>query len=180
MLIAIDARESGTSTGRYVDKLIENIAKLSPEHDFNIITRPHRVDFFKKIAPNFYVHPTGVKEFTIAEQTRFKQEVIDIDADLVHFGMVQQPIFYKGKTVTTIHDLTTVRFYNPSKNFFIYKFKQFVYKWVIRASADKSSVVITPSDFVKEDLKKFTNQPEKKFVVTKEAAEQIKEKAEPI
>lgn len=179
-LIAIDARESGTSTGRYVDKLIENIAKLKLEHDFNIITKPHRVEFFKKIAPNFYVHSTDVKEFTVAEQTKFKQEIIDIDADLVHFGMVQQPIFYKGKVVTTIHDLTTVRFTNPSKNFLVFKFKQFVYKWVIRVAADKSSVVFTPSQYVKEDVKKFTNQPDKKFVVTLESADEIREKADPI
>lgn len=180
MIIAIDARESGTSTGRYVDKLVENIAKLNPEHDFNIITRPHRVEFFKKIAPNFYVFETDVKEFTFAEQFRFKQEIIDIDADLVHFSMVQQPVFYKGKVVTTVHDLTTARFNNPAKNIIKFKFKQFVYKWEIRVATDKSSVVITPTNFVKEDLKKFTNQPDKKFAVTLEAADEIKEKAHPI
>ena len=31
MLIAIDARESGTSTGRYIDKLIEYIARIDPD-----------------------------------------------------------------------------------------------------------------------------------------------------
>lgn len=180
MLIAIDARESGTTTGRYIDKLIENIAKIDPDYDINIITKPHRVDYFKKIAPKYYVFETDVKEFTFSEQLKFLRQVNSIDADLVHFGMVQQPILYRGKVVTTMHDLTGTRFKNPAKNPAVLAVKQFIYKWVNRIVADKSAEIIVPSKFVRDDVIKFTGQSAGKFTVTYESADKIKEKADPI
>lgn len=181
MLIAIDARESGTTTGRYVDKLIEYIAKSNSEHDFNIITRPNRVDFFKKIAPKFYGFETEVNEFGFAEQTKLLTQIKDIDADLVHFPIVQQPIFYRGKVVTTMQDLTGTKteFRNPNKSLLQFKIKQFVYKRVIKIASKKSVELITPSEYVKKDVMKFTGQPASKFTVTYESGDKIKDKADP-
>lgn len=176
--VLIDARESGTSTGRYIDKLIENLALLKTELVFSVITKPHREEFIRSIAPKFAVEITEFKEFSFGEQLGFKKQIESIDADLVHFGMVQQPIQLKGKVVTTIHDLTTVRFNNPSKNIVVYKSKQQVYKQVIKKAAKKSSFVITPSEFVKQDLIKFTLEPADKFIVTHEGGDYIKGVAE--
>jgi glycosyltransferase involved in cell wall biosynthesis len=180
-LVAIDARESGTTTGRYVDKLIEYIAKIDPDYDINIITRPHRVDYFKKIAPKYYVFTSDVKEFSFAEQSKFLKQIKDIDADLVHFPIVQQPILYRGRVVTTMQDLTMTKtpFRNRSKSYLLYKVKQFVYKWVIRIAANKSISLIAPSEYVKNDVMKFTGQPADKFTVTYESADRIKDKADP-
>ncbi|HEY1646218.1 MAG TPA: glycosyltransferase family 1 protein [Candidatus Saccharimonadales bacterium] len=178
-LIVIDARESGTTTGRYMDKLIEYIAKTDPDYDFNILAKPHRIDYLRKIAPKYTVIETNAKEFTFAEQTKFLREIKDLDADLVHFPMVQQPILYRGAVVTTMQDLTGVRFKNPDKNPVIYAVKQSIYKWVNRVAAKKSRQIITPSEFVKKDVIKFTGQPAGKFTVTYEAADKIKDKAEP-
>ena len=46
--IVIDARESGTSTGRYIDKLIEHLGKLTSEHSFTILTKEHRMSYIRK------------------------------------------------------------------------------------------------------------------------------------
>src|SRR5262245_24277214 len=92
--IVIDARESGTSTGRYVDKLIEHMHKLMPELEIIILTKSHRVDFMKTIAPGFRVVKSDFKEFTFAEQTGLLKQIKDLEADLVHFSMPQQPIRY--------------------------------------------------------------------------------------
>ena len=105
--IVIDARESGTSTGRYVDKLIEYLHKLKPRFEIIILTKPHRLDFFHGIAPDFQAIEANHKEFTFGEQVAFKKQLDALQADLVHFGMVQQPVRYSGKVVTTMHDLTT-------------------------------------------------------------------------
>lgn len=72
--IVIDARESGTSTGRYVDKLIEFLHLLQPQHRFTIITKPGRVEYMHKIAPSFDIAKTNVKEFTFAEQWQLKRK----------------------------------------------------------------------------------------------------------
>ncbi len=176
--VLIDARESGTSTGRYIDKLIENLAKLKTDLGFSIITKPHREAYIRSIAPNFGIELSNFKEFTFGEQLGFKKQIEAIDADLVHFGMVQQPIQFKGRVVTTIHDLTGIRFKNPSKNLVVYSTKQQVYKHVIKKAAHKSLFVISGSEYVRQDLIKYTGEDAKKFYVTYEAADYIKEPPE--
>ncbi len=178
--IVIDARESGTSTGRYIDKLIEYLYKLKPQYEFIVLTRSHRLDFMNKIAPTFEVSTTPYKEFTFGEQLGFMRQIKDLKPDLVHFGMVQQPVLYRGKVVTTMHDLTTIRFKNPSKNSLIFTIKQNVYKWVNKQASKKSAQIITPTQFIKDDVRRFTGVDPTKITVTHEAADKITEKAEPI
>ncbi len=173
MRIVIDARESGTTTGRYIDKLIEHLYKLEPEHEIALLTKSPRLEFIKKIAPNFKVIRSDFKEFTFSEQLGLLKQINSLKPDLVHFGTAQQPILYLGKTVTTIHDLTTARFTNPAKNRLVYKLKQLVYKIVINIVARKSKKLLVPSVFVKRDVAQYTHIREGKVVVTYEAADKI-------
>ncbi len=171
--IVIDARESGTSTGRYIDKLIEHLAKHPIEHSVIVLTYAERTDFFATIAPDFVVVQTPFKEYTFSEQIGFLRQLRGLEADLVHFGMVQQPVMYHGRVVTTMHDLTTMRFRNPAKNPIIYFLKQQVYRYVIQRAAHKSAAVLTPSAFVKDDVLDFTHIAPSKITVTLEAADRI-------
>lgn len=178
--ILIDARESGTTTGRYIDKLIEYLHILQPNHRITVATKSHRLDHFKQAAPNFEVIAADHKEFTMAEQTDFLKQLKSIRPDLVHFGKDHQPVRYKGATVTTMHDLTTMRFVNPDKARVVFKLKQAVYKWVVRRVAKKSNAIIVPSEFVKQDIVSYTGVSASKITVTHEAADQIVDTAEPI
>ena len=176
--ILIDARESGTTTGRYIDKLIENLMKLNiSEYRFNLVTKSERKNFLKYNFSNSFIVLSDVKEFSIDEQTRLNKQISKTGADLVHFGMAQQPIRYKGDAITTIHDLTTLRFNNPDKNYLVFKFKQYVYGKVIKIAANKSKYVITPSEYVKKDLINYTGISGTKIKVTHEAADFIESDA---
>src|SRR5467141_2315887 len=106
--IVIDARESGTSTGRYIDKLVEYLHKLQPGFEIIVLAKSHRIDYLKKAAPSFGVLEANYKEFSFAEQLGYAWFLRSLRADLVHFGKDHQPILYRGKTITTMHDLTTV------------------------------------------------------------------------
>jgi len=178
--IVIDARESGTSTGRYVDKLIANLYALKPEHTIILLTKAHRLQYYSELAPTFVVIETPFKEFTFGEQTGFKKQIEGLSADLVHFPMVQQPVWYRGKVVTTMQDLTTIRFRNPTKNPVIFWLKQQVYKWVNKRVAHKSTAIITPTQFVKDDVVDYTHINPEKVTVTLEAADAITDTAEPL
>ncbi len=178
--IVIDARESGTSTGRYIDKLIEYLHPLNPPYEIIILTKPHRVEFVRQTAPTFQVLESTYEEFTFEEQLGFKKQLESLSPDLVHFGMVQQPVLYRGSVVTTMHDLTTIRFRNPSKNAIVFTVKQRVYKWVNKAAARKSRRVIAISEFVKNDVVELTKIDPSKVVVTYEAADQIKDVPSPV
>lgn len=178
--IVIDARESGTSTGRYIDNLITQLHALKPTFEITILAKPGHAAYFKKETPDFPVIAATYKEFTLGEQLGFRRQLESLKPDLVHFGKDHQPILYKGKVVTTMHDLTTARFTNPAKFWPVFKCKQFVYKWVVKRVAHKSAAILTGSQFVKDDLVNFTGVSPDKITVTYEAAEPIKETAEPV
>lgn len=180
MKIVIDARESGTSTGRYVDKLIEYLHVLKPAHTIILLTKPHRIEFFKSIAPSFTIVKTAYKEFTFGEQLGFKRQIKDLRPDLVHFCMVQQPIFYRGKTVTGMLDLTTLRFKNPTKNSLIIGIKQLIYKYVNLRAARKSKAIICISNYVKKDVVDLTGVSPDKITVTYTASDKITDAATPV
>ncbi|HSX42997.1 MAG TPA: glycosyltransferase family 1 protein [Candidatus Saccharimonadales bacterium] len=178
--IVIDARESGTSTGRYVDNLIKYLHILAPKHSIILLARAERLKFLAELAPRFVVFETPFKEFTFEEQIGLFKQVNTCEADLVHFPMVQQPVFYRGAVVTTMQDLTTLRFKNPTKNPFVFWTKLQVYKWVNKRAARKSVALITPTEFVRQDVAKYTHVSPDKITVTHEAADTIPGPAEPI
>lgn len=178
--IVIDARESGTSTGRYVDKLIQYLHTLQPEHTIIVLTKAERLEFFATIAPSFVTIETPFKEFTFSEQIGLLRQLNGLEADLVHFPMVQQPVWYRKTVVTTMQDLTTIRFRNPTKNPVIFWTKQQVYKWLNKQVAKKSALLITPTQFVKDDVANYTHVNPAKITVTLESADAITDAAEPL
>jgi len=180
MKIAIDAREYSTSTGRYIERLLHYLMQTKSEHQYLVLLKSGDMDKFKPNNPNYRAVECDYKEFSASEQTGFKKQLDGLGADLVHFGMTQQPVRYRGKTVTTIHDLTTLRFYNPDKNRVVFGIKQKVYAQVIKKAARKAEAIITPSEFVKNDLVKFSGITPAKVTVTYEAADAIKEAPTPL
>ncbi len=178
--IVIDARESGTSTGRYIDKLVENLARLKPAHDVVVLTKSPRLDYLRSVAPGFEIVESDHQEFSFDEQLGFKRQLKSLRADLVHFSMPQQPVWYRGKVVTTIHDLTTLRFNNPAKHLAVFKFKQQVFRYVLRHAARKSAALLTPSAFTKDDVVRFSGVNPDKITVTHEAADAITDQPDPI
>jgi len=178
--IVIDAREYATSTGRYISKLVHNLDTIDTEHDYTILLKPQDIDGVTFSNPRFTKMACPYKEFTFQEQIGLLQQIRGLHADLVHFAKDHQPVRYKGTTVTTMHDLTTMRFVNPDKQALVYKFKQGVYKWVVKKVARKSNALITPSEFVKQDIVAYTSVNSSKITVTYEAAEAITDTSEPV
>ena len=180
MRIVIDVRESGTTTGRYMDKLVEYLHKLNSEHTFILLAKAGRLQYLSEIAPSFTVIETPFKEFTFGEQIGFKKQIEGLKPDLVHFTMVQQPVWYHGRVVTTRQDLTTIRFRNPTKNAATYWARQQVYKWVNKRVAHKSVAIITPTQYVKDDVVAYTHINPNKVTVTLESGDPIPDKPEPV
>lgn len=178
--IAIDAREINTSTGRYVERLLHYLQKIDHANDYAVLLKPGDMDTWTPSNPNFTKIPCPYKEYTFSEQLGFKRQLKKLKPDLVHFAMVQQPILYRGKHVTTMHDLTTTRFRNPAKNRVVFWVKQKVYNFVNWYVPRTSKLVITPTEFVKKDVANFAHINPKKIVVTYEAADEITAPIEPI
>ena len=180
MHIAIDAREWSTSTGRYVSTLVKELERLDTANDYSILLQPDDMERWEPSNVRFQKVRCPHKEFTFDEQLGYNTQLRGLKADLVHFPMVQQPVLYKGKTVTTMNDLTTVRFRNPSKNPLVFGIKQQVYKWVNKRVARKANALITYTEFVKIDVANFAGADEDKITVINLAAEPITDPAEPV
>jgi glycosyltransferase involved in cell wall biosynthesis len=178
--IVIDARELNTSTGRYVNKLVQYLQKIDKDDEYLVLLKPEDIDNWQPEAKNFQKVECPFKEFTFAEQIGFKKQLKQLKPDLVHFTMTQQPILYRGKVVTSILDLTTARFSNPVKNKYVFWFKQKVYIYVIKRVARKSKQIITISNYVKEDLMDFVRISSKKITTTYPATEEILDTAEAV
>ena len=179
--IVIDARESGTSTGRYVDKLLEHLHRQNLDGlRFTILTTSKRVQYIKDTCPSFTVKETKYKEFSFGEQLGFARQIYALKADLVHFPLVQHPIFYLKPKVVGILDLTTLCFKNPSKNSVVFTIKQKIYWLVCWVATKKAKKIITISKYVKQDILKSFNINPDKIVVTYNAADKVPGSAEPI
>lgn len=171
--IVIDARELRTSSGRYVERLLHYLQEIDQEHRYSVLLKPEDLNGWQPVNPNFTKVSCPHKEFTFAEQLGLKRQIVGLQPDLVHFPFPQQPVWYRGKTVTTLHDLTTLRFTNPAKNPLIFAFKQRVYGFVIKRAAHKSEQLLVPSQFVKDDVARYTGVNPDKITVTYEAADKI-------
>lgn len=178
--IVIDARNIGGSTGRYVERLLHYLQELDVMNRYSVLIYPKDLDKWNPTSQNFTKVACPHKEFTFDEQLGLLKQIKDLQPDLVHFSMVQQPVLYAGAVVTTMHDLTTVRFLDPAKNAIVFKFKQQVYKWVNRRVARKSAHIFTPSAFVRDDVADFTDISTDKITVTLEGADELPQGAEPV
>ena len=180
--IVIDARELRTSTGRYVANLLDQLQDVDTDlsHRYIVLLTPKDMDTWNPRSKRFTKVACRFKEFTFAEQTLMAIQLYRLKADLVHFGMIQQPILYLKKVVTTAHDITNVRFENPAKNKLIFTIKRWVYVRVIHIVVFKSKRIITPTEYIKGDIARFTNANSRKFVVTLEAGDSITDKPKPV
>ena len=178
--IVIDARELRTSTGRYIERLLHYLQRIDTTHEYLILLRPKDIEGWQPTNPNFRVVACPYREFSFGEQLGLARQLYGLRADLVHFGMVQQPLLYFRPAVTTIHDLTTLRFRNPATNPVVFVIKQAVYRVVIWWAAHKSRHLIVPTLHVRDDVAQFARISKDKITVTYESADDFDADPEPL
>ena len=156
MHIAIDARIINSSTGRYVERLVTYLQEVDTENNYSILVCAKDLNFWKPSNPNFTVRVADFDNYSFAEQIGFKKYLKKLNADLVHFCMPQQPLGYKGKKVTTFHDLTLLKTYNSDKNWFVFHAKQKIGKYVFKKVIETNDEIIAISKFTQKELISFS------------------------
>lgn len=194
--IVIDARGFSTTTGRYTRKLIEYLEELEvnqKEREYKVLLFPDEFDKYQPKNPRFSKKVADYKHYSFSEQIGLLLLLKKLKPDLVHFTMPQQPILYRGKSVTTIHDLTLLKTFPGNRNKLEYKLKQSVGGFVFRRIGKKSSAIITPTEFTKSDYITFLSKTgfipatginpvgniSDKIQVTYESADAVKTKLAP-
>lgn len=179
MRIVIDARIINTSTGTYVQKLLRYLQDVDKDNDYIVLVPSKDLDFFAPTNPRFSVMAADYKNYSFAEQLQFKAFLDGLSPNLVHFCMPQQPILYKGKHVTTVHDLILMSTYNSDKNWLVFHAKQLIGRFVFKYIGKTSAHIIVPTEYVKKEYVAFARIPESKVTVTLESADVFVDKLEP-
>lgn len=171
--IVIDARIINSSTGRYVERLLTHLQDLDKDNEYIVLVPTKDLGFWKPTSQNFTLRSADFKNYSLAEQTGFLKFLNSLDADLVHFCMPQQPVFYKRPHITTIHDLTLLKTYNSDKNWFVFHFKQLVGSKIFRKIGHTSKHLIAISEFTKKEFVSHARINPDKVTVIYEAAAQL-------
>ncbi len=153
--IVIDARIINSTTGRYVERLVTYLQDIDTTNKYTVLVPEKDKAFWKPHNANFTVQVADFDNYSFNEQLGFNRFLKELHPDLVHFCMPQQPLRYKGKKVTTFHDLSLLKTYNSDKNWLIYHAKQLVGKFVFKRVANESSALITVSNYTKKELLEF-------------------------
>ena len=172
MHIVIDARIINSSTGTYVERLLHYLQQVDTTHKYTILIPTKDKDFWQPTNPQFTVRFVDVPNYSFKEQWQLKKILDELSPDLVHFCMPQQPLLYRGKKVTTVHDLTLLKTYNSDKNWLVFHAKQLVGKALFWMIARTNTAIITPTEFTKKDYVAFSGIDPAKVHVTYEAAEE--------
>ncbi|EKE10871.1 MAG: glycosyl transferase, group 1 [uncultured bacterium] len=185
MKIGIDARFFGIKQkglGRYTQKLIENLEKVSAgnnlDAEYFIFLRKDNFDEYEPKNPKFKKILADYRWYTFSEQVFFPFLLYRYKLDIVHFPHFNVPVLYWKKFIVTIHDLTLIHFptmKNSTLNPIFYWLKFFVYKLVIRLAISRSLSIIAISNFTKKDIiDNYGKFLEKKIRVTYEACEDFR------
>jgi glycosyltransferase involved in cell wall biosynthesis len=81
--------------------------------------------------------------------------------DLVHFTQFNHPIFYKGKFVVTVHDLTMLGHLHRQN-----PIKRIAFNKVMEAAAKNSAKILTVSETSKKEIIEYYGTSENKITVT--------------
>lgn len=170
--IVIDARIRRSSTGRYIDRLVEHLQKIDSFHRYTILVQPD--DDFSTSSKNFAVVPCPFPKFSAnpVNDLLFAWQLYRLKPDLVHFDLSQMPVTYFGRCVTMSHDTTMYRFVRRgSTPLPLYKLKMALYTFLVWQTHTKASKILTPTQTVANEFAERQPFTLNKLVVTLEASE---------
>jgi glycosyltransferase involved in cell wall biosynthesis len=151
--IVLDARIRRSSTGRYVDRLLEHLQNIDQTTRYTVLVQPD--DPWEPTNANFTAVACPFPQFSLnpVHQFRFTWQLYSLRADLVHFPMNQQPIFYFKPVITTTMDFTFLRHPRRQNDSpLLFWIKMTGYKFLFWYSNKKSAHIITITNYVKKEL----------------------------
>ena len=194
MKIGIDSRMYGpkhTGIGRYVQNLVENLLEIDKENSYVLFVKDDRTEEIEnlKIKYSFKIDnlklkiiPSKVQHYSFKEQVALPVLIRKEKLDLMHFTHFNVPVFYRGKYIVTIHDLikhSSRGMTTTTRSSWFYWLKYLGYKFVFSQAVKKAKKIITPSQFVKNEvIKEYGVKPGKVVVTYEGVDEKLKAKSE--
>lgn len=175
--IGIDARiygPAGTGVGRYVQNLVENLQTIDSKNQYVIFLGKEGCALFHPRRPNFQKRLVEVPWYGITEQLHLPSIFGRERLDLLHVPHFNAPLFYRGKLLLTIHDLTMLKMgerETSTRALPVYLLKRLGLRSLFPLALKKAAAILVPSQFVKQDLASTFGIYPEKISVTYEAGE---------
>lgn len=180
--IVIDARILFTSTGRYVERLLDHLQDLDPDDEYVVLLSAGDHGRWQPRARNVTTAVADFRPYGFAEQWRFARLLSGLRADLVHFTVPNHPLLYRRPHVVTVHDLTLIDFVHELEGreaSLKYRAKRVVFRWAMRWTARRSHALITPTRYVRDQLIRRFQAADAHVHVTPEGADPLAAEPEP-
>ncbi len=181
--IVIDARIRPSSTGRYIDRVLEHLQTIDTHNKYTVLLS--KGDEWKPKAKNFSAQTCRFRSFSFnpIDQLLFSRQLYKLKADLVHFAMTgYQPLFYFGNQVTTTNDLTMFKFTRRGRlPMWAHRLRMWGYHLLIWQAHKKAKYILTFSEYTRDAVAKFHTFTSRKIVITPLATEPpLTEKSMPV
>jgi glycosyltransferase involved in cell wall biosynthesis len=150
MRIGLDLRMVGGGSGidRYITELFCALLKKDKNNEYVLFFRDEsQKSKFEEFGHKMVI--TGIKHYSFAEQWRLPSILTKEDLDLIHFPHFNVPIFYRGKFIVTIHDLTHTLIPGKKKSRIL---NRLAYHLVFRNAVFTASKIIAVSQTTKKAL----------------------------
>ncbi len=157
MKIVIDARMYGTENsgiGRYILNLVSELVNMDHDNNYAILLRKKYYNQLK-FPENWQKVEADFRHYSFSEQFVLPKILKKLSPDLVHFPHFNVPVFFKGKFVVTIHDLSMHKRTGMSATTLpplMYLVKRAGYRSVFGNAVAKATKIITPSKYVSMEL----------------------------
>lgn len=176
--IGIDCRLAGkrhAGIGRYIQNLIE----LAPKTEKKLGLHIQWIYFFSDLEQkNEFALDKDVeviyvpyRHYSVAEQVSLPSIFSKAKLDVLHVPHFNIPLFYKGKTVITIHDLLWHEYKGAdvtTLSWWMYLLKYQAYLFTVGQAVQKAKLIFVPTQTVKDTVSKYYPTAKKKIEVTRE------------
>ena len=171
--IIIDARIRQSSTGRYIDRLIEHLYTIDSPYHYIILVAEEDPFISKKDNFEVVTCPYKPYSFNPLNQITFAWWLKKLNADLLHSTLSPlDPVFYLSNMVTTTHDLTLYKYNRTGQLPAVLNYtRNKGYQFFMWNTHKKAAYVITPTKFVKDAVASKFNYPKDRIIVTYESSE---------
>lgn len=179
MHIGIDARMYGIHNrgiGRYIERLIENLAKLDDNNRYTLFMTSEGAANFKLSGGKFKILPADIPWYTLGEQIKMPFLIKKSGVELMHFPHINAPYFCPVPYVLTVHDLVVWHFPDSRATTlpaWQYKLKLWAHHRVLKNSLKKARQIIAVSQFTKRDVVRHLKIDEKKITVIYPGADKM-------
>lgn len=173
--IGIDVRLWGVKhagIGRYTEELVKNLQAIDKKNKYVLFCRKEDLDKIPD-APHWDKVTADIPHYSLREQIELPGIFSKEKLNLLHVPHFNVPILYRGKFIVTIHDVLwhEVRGINVTTlSAPLYLIKYLGYRFVMKNSVSRAEKIITPSNFVKDDLVRRFRISKEKVVITYEGS----------